>query len=369
VINNVELPSYEPVVPPVPDGDFDNTFTLRFAALHDATGSVITNSFLNVWKMASLPGNAVTVTRLTTSPPPPDPGGYTGCGTSDPRSIREGGPQASPFTYTVNGVPSRVYGLPLAGGCFTVIVDPGRADGVVSVVSAKAQLQVGAQRLSFTESITFPRDPSHLSGDPTTDITQTYVVANSGDFDAISQPILDATGHVFLTKDGGATWIPIHGNGTGFDLPNVRVYVVRFDPSDPTDQTLWAGTDLGVYRTTDLGQTWVRYGSNLPMVRVQDLFVARNGSLVRVAMYGRGIWEIYPRSDGFGGRTGRGDFDGNGSIDFLDVLNLTNRLTLTPTATDVPIYDAEMNLTESGAGTTLDDNDLQALLAKFGGAP
>ena len=69
-------------------------------------------------------------------------------------------------------------------------------------------------------------------------------------------PISAATGHVFLTKDGGATWTPLHGNGTGFDLPNVRTYVVRFDPSDPTDQTLYAGTDLGFFRSTDLGETW-----------------------------------------------------------------------------------------------------------------
>jgi hypothetical protein len=106
------------------------------------------------------------------------------------------------------------------------------------------------------------------------------------------------------------------------------------------------------------------------MVRVQDLFIARNGSLIRAAMYGRGIWEIYPRSDGAGGLTGRGDFDGNGVIDFRDLANLTNRLTDTPSAvTEVPLYDSEMNLSEAGASSTLDDNDLAALVAKFGGAP
>ena len=105
------------------------------------------------------------------------------------------------------------------------------------------------------------------------------------------------------------------------------------------------------------------------MVRVQDISIARTGSLLRAAMYGRGIWEIYPRSDGAAGQTGKGDFDGNGKIDFLDLANLTNRLTLTPAGTELPLYDTEMNLTETGAATTLDDSDLTALLAKFGGAP
>ncbi|HEX2689281.1 MAG TPA: hypothetical protein VHN14_21815 [Kofleriaceae bacterium] len=371
VVNGIELRSWYPANPPLPAGDANGGFAVRYAPLYDAAGSVITNSNFNLWKISTLPGNVPVITRLTTSPPPAAPGGYMGCGTTNVRSIRAGGPAASPFTYNINGVPARVYGLPLSGGCFAVIVDPGNASGVVTVVTANSVPQIGAEQVQNTASITFPRDPTHLGG---TDITKTYVVSSVGDFDTLpvtnpATPISAAAGHVFVTKDGGTTWAPLHGNGTGFDLPNVRVYVIRFDPSDPTDQTLYAGTDLGLYRTTDLGQTWTRYGNNLPMVRVQDLFISQNGSLLRAAMYGRGIWEIYPRSDGAGGATGLGDFDKNGILDFRDLANLTNRLTVTPATTELPVYDAEMNLTESGASTTVNDNDLNALLARFGGAP
>jgi hypothetical protein len=311
------------------------------------------------------------IKRLTTSPPPANPGGYVGCGTTNVRSIRAGGPSASPFTYMIGGVASRVYGLPLSGGCFAIIVDTQRSDGVVNVVMPTGLINIGPNQVQNTGYIAFPRDPTHLGG---TDITQTYVVTSIGDFLVLpatspATPIPASVGHVFFTKDGGANWTPLHGNGTGFDLPNVRVYKILFDPSDPTDQTLWAGTDLGLYRSTDLGQTWVRWGNNLPMVRVQDLFVSLNGSLVRAAMYGRGIWEIYPRADGAGGLTGLGDFDGNGVIDFRDLANLTNRMTNTPASAEVPLYDNQMNLTETGAATTIDDNDLAALVAKFGGAP
>ncbi|HTA94037.1 MAG TPA: hypothetical protein VK745_30875, partial [Polyangiaceae bacterium] len=51
-----------------------------------------------------------------------------------------------------------------------------------------------------------------------------------------------------------------------------------------------------VYRTTDGGNTWARFGTGLPRVAVTGMFVARDGSLVRVSTKGRGVWEIHPRS-------------------------------------------------------------------------
>ena len=56
--------------------------------------------------------------------------------------------------------------------------------------------------------------------------------------------------------------------------------------------TLFAATDLGVYRTTDGGAHWTLFGSHLPQVRVTDLYIPPDGSFLRVATYGRGVWEI-----------------------------------------------------------------------------
>lgn len=73
------------------------------------------------------------------------------------------------------------------------------------------------------------------------------------------------------------------------DLPVTRVY---FDPRDTTHNTIFAATHVGIYRTTDGGANWDPYGNGLPTVRVNDIYMPPDGSFVRLATYGRGIWEL-----------------------------------------------------------------------------
>jgi len=61
-------------------------------------------------------------------------------------------------------------------------------------------------------------------------------------------------------------------------------------------QHLYAGTDIGVYNSTDGGATWSPYSTGLPRVAVFDMAlqnVAGNRRL-RIATHGRGIWERVP---------------------------------------------------------------------------
>lgn len=84
-----------------------------------------------------------------------------------------------------------------------------------------------------------------------------------------------------------ATWTPMQ-NGLP-DLPVTRVYI---DPRDPSKQTIYAATHVGIYRTTDGGANWSPFGSGLPTVRVNDIYMPPDGSFMRIATYGRGIWEL-----------------------------------------------------------------------------
>ncbi|HEY6051229.1 MAG TPA: IPT/TIG domain-containing protein, partial [Thermoanaerobaculia bacterium] len=96
---------------------------------------------------------------------------------------------------------------------------------------------------------------------------------------------------VYRTNDGGLSWVPAAAG-----LPPFAAQVVRVDPTDSND--LFCGTDVGVFRSTDAGGTWARFGTGLPAVSVHDVDVFEDGSIVRVATYGRGIWELRVPSTG-----------------------------------------------------------------------
>ncbi len=232
----------------MPAGDGE-VFLERFSPTYDAQSSVLTATATHAWKITVDSSDNVTYTQLT----------------SAPLNLQNQSVYASPFTYTVGGVPARIYGIVTSGGKFGAIVDDG--SGTFPLTRSATGMQVGGESILGATSVAFPRDPANLGG---TDIRSTYVGTSGNTTDTAGNPVSDALGHIFKTIDGGATWTPIHGAGVpapgglgSMDLPNVAITVVRFDPSDPSDQTLYVGTNLGLYRTTDGGSTWARYG-NLP---------------------------------------------------------------------------------------------------------
>ncbi|PYY16640.1 MAG: hypothetical protein DMG60_14425, partial [Acidobacteria bacterium] len=90
--------------------------------------------------------------------------------------------------------------------------------------------------------------------------------------------------------DGGASWSAADGSGGGNPLPDGRVNRVVIDPRDATKQTLFAASDLGVFKSTDGGANWSPYGNGLPNVRVSDIYMPPDGSQLMAATYGRGVW-------------------------------------------------------------------------------
>lgn len=158
-----------------------------------------------------------------------------------------------------------------------------------------------------------------------------------------------STGEIFMTTNGGTTWVPIHSgatslpnrsvlsiavhptnprdivvglSGTGAPhlwrcadtasgarvwtnvsgggvtaLPDVPVNAVVLDPATPSTR-FYVGTDAGVFRSQDGGATWENATAplSLPNVIVSDLKIVPGTGYLMAATYGRGIWRIDPQA-------------------------------------------------------------------------
>ncbi len=105
-------------------------------------------------------------------------------------------------------------------------------------------------------------------------------------------------GHVFVTTDYGAYWSQADGNPTdeipppAGALPDVPVLRILVDRTDTSGQTIYAATDIGVFRSTDGGQTWVPFNlGTIPAVPVFDIEQNQNG-VIFAGTHGRGVFQL-----------------------------------------------------------------------------
>jgi hypothetical protein len=220
-------------------------------------------------------------------------------------------------------------------------------------------------RLTGASSIDFP--PVLPAG---TVAGQVFIGSFVGTMNDVNRtPPPDDKGRLWRTNDFGKTWQSIIGADPNHRLPNVPVYVAKYDPVTPT--TIYAGTDIGVYISLDDGATWDRMGDGFPIVPVRDMYVAKNQEFIRVATYGRGLWEIYPSSAANQGAPGNGDYDRNLQIDWIDLAAMSSRLGVTPANMQAPLYSWIMDIVGDAVMplANINDADLNALLTSFGDYP
>lgn len=103
--------------------------------------------------------------------------------------------------------------------------------------------------------------------------------------------------HVVVTKSGysggdkvyesfnrGNSWTNISSG-----LPNIPVNCVTFD--DNSTESIYIGTDLGVFYRDNQQPQWLAFNLGLPNVIVNELKISPQNRKLRAATYGRGVWE------------------------------------------------------------------------------
>ncbi len=81
------------------------------------------------------------------------------------------------------------------------------------------------------------------------------------------------------------TWL-----SAGAGIPSVPINGLAIDPANSNH--IYAGTDIGVYNSTDGGVSWNPYGDGLPRSAVFGVAIQGPHRLLRIATHGRGMWEI-----------------------------------------------------------------------------
>ncbi len=95
-------------------------------------------------------------------------------------------------------------------------------------------------------------------------------------------------GHVYSTTDGGRSFHDVSGN-----LPDVPVNSVVIDPS--SSRTIYVGTDVGTFVSTNAGGSYRRLASGMPQVASWQLdYDATNGVLL-AGTHGRGAYTMANR--------------------------------------------------------------------------
>lgn len=100
--------------------------------------------------------------------------------------------------------------------------------------------------------------------------------------------------YVWKSEDYGETWEDIAAN-----IPLGPVNVIREDPRNPN--ILYLGTDIGVYISKDMGESWEVLG-NLPSTYVHDIAIHPRDNVMVIATHGRGMFAL--DLDTINGRSG-----------------------------------------------------------------
>jgi hypothetical protein len=96
--------------------------------------------------------------------------------------------------------------------------------------------------------------------------------------------LISSTNSVMVSTNAGATFTNV---STGLPAISARTVVV----DNNTPRGLYVGMNIGVYYKLETAASWTNFSDNLPVVAINELEIQHASGKIRVATYGRGVWE------------------------------------------------------------------------------
>ncbi len=92
-----------------------------------------------------------------------------------------------------------------------------------------------------------------------------------------------------LVAASGASPVAPVWTAAGNGIPSIPINGLVIDPINSNN--IYAGTDIGVYVSTDGGANWSPFGTGLPRSAVFELAIQPSNRILRAGTHGRGVWE------------------------------------------------------------------------------
>jgi hypothetical protein len=224
-----------------------------------------------------------------------DPAGTFSAFALNPTEVVSGGQSFDQLLLGTN----RVYVSNTSGSSWSALSGVLSPTGVVSALAFAPSAQ-GVYYAGTTDGkfflLTSAGVTDHSAGLPGTRVNAIAVDPSNP---ALVYALVGGAGNnAFVSSNGGQTWTSIVGAIPGTTLPGVQAYSLAIDPrplAGAPNHSLYVGTQVGVYVSTDGGQTWSPLGQGLPAAPVVDLQFNPTLNELVAAVRGRGVFELSPR--------------------------------------------------------------------------
>jgi photosystem II stability/assembly factor-like uncharacterized protein len=92
----------------------------------------------------------------------------------------------------------------------------------------------------------------------------------------------DTKSYLYKSTDLGKTWAPIV-------TPDLKGYVHKIKQDIVNPALFFAGTECGLFLSSDGGKSWTNYNANIPPVSIRDIAIQPRTNDLLLATHGRGI--------------------------------------------------------------------------------